>query len=76
MQSKLPALSQNGAFQGPNYFFIPTNKPTTAENTSTSTFTRKPEAATAVLRAPDDGHCNVEQCLYDKAIHFTIDCCI
>jgi len=26
----------------------PTNKPTTAENTSTSTFIRKPEAATAV----------------------------
>ena len=33
-----------------------TNKPTTAENTSTSTFIPKPEAATAVWRAPDDGH--------------------
>jgi hypothetical protein len=29
-----------------------------AENTSTSTFIRKPEAATAVRRAPDDGHGN------------------
>ena len=27
---------------------VPTNKPTTAENTSTSTFIQKPEAATAV----------------------------
>ena len=27
---------------------VVTNKPTTAENTSTSTFIRKPEAATAV----------------------------
>jgi xanthosine utilization system XapX-like protein len=27
---------------------IPTNKPTTAENTLTSTFIRKPEAGTAV----------------------------
>jgi len=31
---------------------------TTAENTSTSTFIRKLEAATAVWRAPDDGHCS------------------
>ena len=31
---------------------------TMAENTSTSTFIRKPEAATTVRRAPDDGHCN------------------
>jgi len=30
----------------------------TAENTSTSTFIWKPEAATAVWRAPDDGHNN------------------
>ena len=28
--------------------YLPTNKPTTAENTSTSTFIRKPEAARAV----------------------------
>jgi len=39
------------------------NKLTTAENTSTSTFIRKPEAATAVWRAPDDGHCNVRNML-------------
>jgi hypothetical protein len=32
------------------------NKPTTAENTSTSAFRRKPEAATQFERAPDDGH--------------------
>ena len=38
-------------------------KPTTAENTSTSTFIRKPEAATAVWRAPDDGHCNARNML-------------
>ena len=36
---------------------------TTAENTSTSTFIRKPEAATAVSRAPDDGHCNARNML-------------
>jgi len=36
---------------------------TTAENTSTSTFIRKPEAATAVLRAPDDGHCKARNML-------------
>jgi len=30
----------------------------TIENTSTSTFIGKPEAATAVWRAPDDGHNN------------------
>ena len=29
-----------------------------AVTTATSTFIRKPEAATAVLRAPDDGHNN------------------
>jgi len=40
-----------------------TNKPTTAENTSTSTFIRKPEAARAVWRAPDDGHCNARNML-------------
>ena len=34
-----------------------------AENTSTSTFIRKPEAATAVWRAPDDGHCNARNTL-------------
>jgi len=34
------------------------------------------ETATAVLRAPDDGPKHVEQCLYDKAINFNIDCCI
>ena len=39
------------------------NKLTTAENTSTSTFIRKPEAATAVGRAPDDGHCNARNML-------------
>ena len=39
------------------------HKPTTAENTSTSTFIRKPEAATAVWRAPDDGHCNARNML-------------
>ena len=39
------------------------NKPTTAENTSTSTFIRKPEAATAVWRAPDDGHSNARNML-------------
>jgi hypothetical protein len=32
--------------------------PTTAENTFISTFIRKPDAATAVWRAPDDGQCN------------------
>jgi hypothetical protein len=41
---------------------LPTNKPTTAENTSTCTFMRKPEAATAVWRAPDDGHLMPETC--------------
>jgi hypothetical protein len=40
-----------------------TNKPTTAENTSTSTFIRKSEAAMAVWRAPDDGHCNTRNML-------------
>jgi len=35
----------------------------TAENTSTSTFIRKPEAAKAVSRAPDDGHCNARNML-------------
>ena len=33
------------------------------ENTSTSTFIRKPEAATAVWRAPDDGHSNARNML-------------
>jgi len=37
------------------------NKPTTAENTSTSI--RKPEAATAVWLAPDDGHSNARNML-------------
>jgi hypothetical protein len=32
-------------------------------NTSTSTFIGKPEAATAVWRAPDDGHCNAQNML-------------
>jgi hypothetical protein len=36
--------------------FAATDKPTTAENTSTSTLIRKSEAATAVSRAHDDGH--------------------
>ena len=36
---------------------------TTAENTSPSTFIRKPEAATAVWRAPDDGHNNARNML-------------
>jgi hypothetical protein len=40
-----------------------TIKPTTAENTSTSTFIRKPEAATAVWRAPDDRYCNARNML-------------
>jgi len=35
----------------------------TAENTSTSAFILKPEAATAVWRAPDDGHCNARNML-------------
>ena len=39
------------------------SQPTTTENTSTSTFIRKPEAATAVWRAPDDGHCNARNML-------------
>jgi len=39
------------------------NKLTTAKNTSTSTFIRKPEATTAVWRAPDDGHCNARNML-------------
>ena len=43
--------------------FVSANKPTTAENTSTSTFIRKPEAATAVWRAPDDGHFDVRNML-------------
>ena len=38
-------------------------KQTTAENTSTSTFIRKPETATAVWRAPDDGHSNARNML-------------
>jgi hypothetical protein len=37
--------------------------PTTAENTSTSTFIRKPEAATKVWQAPDDGHNNARNML-------------
>jgi hypothetical protein len=52
---------------------VPTNKPTTAENTSTSTFIQKPEDTTAVWRAPDDGHCNARNMLsnlYDKGIKF------
>jgi hypothetical protein len=40
-----------------------TNKPTTAENIFTSTFIRKPEVATAVWRAPDDGHNNARNML-------------
>jgi len=40
-----------------------TNKPTTAENTTTSTFIRKPEDTTAVWRAPDDGHSNARNML-------------
>jgi len=39
------------------------NRPTTAENTSTSTCIRKPEAATAVWWAPDDGHSNARNML-------------
>ena len=39
------------------------SQPWSAENTSTSTFIRKPEAATAVWRAPDDGHCNARNML-------------
>jgi len=35
----------------------------TAENTSTSTFIRKLEGATAVWRAPDDGHNNARNML-------------
>jgi hypothetical protein len=35
-------------FSARGRFVSRTNKPTTAENTSTSTFIRKPEAATAV----------------------------
>ena len=42
---------------------VVTNKPTTAENTSTSTFIREPEAATAVWRAPDDGHSDARNML-------------
>jgi len=42
---------------------ISDNKPTTAENTSTSTFIRNPEAATAVWRAPDDVHNNARNML-------------
>jgi len=34
-----------------------------AENTSTSTFIWKPEAATAIWRAPDDGHSNARNML-------------
>ena len=34
-----------------------------AENTSTPTFIRKPEAATAVWQAPDDEHCNAQNML-------------
>jgi hypothetical protein len=39
------------------------SQPTTAENTSTGTLLRKPEAATAVWQAPDDGHCNARNML-------------
>jgi len=39
------------------------SQPTTAENTSTFTFVRKPEVATAVRRAPDDGHNNARNML-------------
>jgi hypothetical protein len=39
------------------------NKPTTAENTSTSTCLGKPEAATAIWRAPDNGHNNARNML-------------
>jgi hypothetical protein len=38
-------------------------KQTTAENASTSTFIRKPEAATSVSRTPDDGHCDARNML-------------
>jgi hypothetical protein len=44
-------------------FRMNVNKPTTPENTSTSTFIRKPESATAVWQAPDDGHCNARNML-------------
>jgi len=41
---------------------------------------RKPEAATAVWRAPDDGHNNAWNMLSSicttKQYNFTIDCCI
>jgi hypothetical protein len=39
------------------------SQPWSAENTSTSKFIRKPEAATSVWRAPDDGHCNARNML-------------
>jgi hypothetical protein len=42
---------------------LATNKQTTAENTTISTFIRKQEAATAVGRAPDDGHCDARNML-------------
>jgi len=41
-----PRLRANGRFVS--------NKPTTTENTSTPAFIRKPKAATAVWRAPND----------------------
>jgi hypothetical protein len=51
-----------------------------AENTSTSTFIRKPEAATTVCRAPDDGHNNARNMLSSvsttKQKKITINCCI
>jgi len=42
---------------------------------------RKPEAATAVWRAPDDGHNNARNmlssvCTTKQIKNFTIDCCI
>jgi hypothetical protein len=40
-----------------------TKKLITAENTSTSTSIWKPEAATAVRRAPDDRHSNARNML-------------
>ena len=60
---KFIALSYRHCSACFGHYCLPTNKPTTAENTSTSTFIRKPEAATAVWWAPDDGHCNARNML-------------
>jgi hypothetical protein len=54
---RFPYKYRGGCVSSRGRFVSQTNKPTTAGNTSTSAFRRKPEAATAVWnKTLDDGH--------------------